>query len=267
MKKTFWKVLGIQATTNEAVIKAKYRELIKRYHPDTVRAPEKIRHYTIKCVEINDAYEEAIRYARTHKDGPGAVGNRDQLVTSLRYSKKTKNFIIRVFNRIEEPILFIFSILFVLEYIFGIPTLRLILGSIGGVISALPDDSLVKMIVFGLFAIIGGIVCSFIGCILFIGPFSFIYCNINARYEKYAYKVGFIVVIAIYTYIAYFTSLFSHSIFDMYHGFYYKTLHEILRVVFCITAPLCLLLLWFRDRIKYTRVKNRFKAKDFVEIE
>src|SRR2546423_15576101 len=59
--KTCWKILGIQPTANTEAIKKAYRDLVKRYHPEKARSPEKVRHYTIRCAEIIEAYRQAVQ--------------------------------------------------------------------------------------------------------------------------------------------------------------------------------------------------------------
>jgi len=70
MKKDCWIIPGIQRTIDKSLIKKVFRDLIKKYHPDMVQAPEKIRKYTIKCVEIIQACNEAIEYSETHHVEP-----------------------------------------------------------------------------------------------------------------------------------------------------------------------------------------------------
>ena len=66
-------MLGLPRTRDTSIIKKAYRELIKKYHPDTVHAPEKIRKNTIKCAEIIQAYKEAMEYAETHQHEPEII--------------------------------------------------------------------------------------------------------------------------------------------------------------------------------------------------
>src|SRR5215831_7209095 len=59
-----WTKLGIEPTRDTVAIRNAYRELVKKYHPDTVLTPEEKRQYTIFCAEINEAYEEALHRAK-----------------------------------------------------------------------------------------------------------------------------------------------------------------------------------------------------------
>src|SRR5215467_494596 len=64
-----WDRLGIAATTDILAIRNAYRELVKRYHPDKVLTPEEKVRYTEFCVGINEAYREAVQWARLHSGG------------------------------------------------------------------------------------------------------------------------------------------------------------------------------------------------------
>ena len=61
-----WDTLRITATSDIVAIRNAYRELVKRYHPDTVLTPEEKLRYTNFCAGINEAYREAIEWAKHH---------------------------------------------------------------------------------------------------------------------------------------------------------------------------------------------------------
>ncbi len=69
-----WKVLEIQPTTDPAEIKKAYRILVQKYHPDKAKTPEKQRKYTIRFVEIREAYEAALQYAQHQAATPREAG-------------------------------------------------------------------------------------------------------------------------------------------------------------------------------------------------
>lgn len=70
-----WKRLELQPTTDLVAIKRAYREQVKRYHPDTVMTPEQKRRYTIICAAINEAYREAVRWARAASAAAADAGH------------------------------------------------------------------------------------------------------------------------------------------------------------------------------------------------
>lgn len=62
--KDCWKILGIERTEDTIQIKKAFRLLIKKYHPDTATNPEMERKFTIKTVELVEAYRAAEEYAK-----------------------------------------------------------------------------------------------------------------------------------------------------------------------------------------------------------
>lgn len=66
-----WKVLEIQPTTDLDEIKKAYRALAQKYHPDKAITPEKQRKFTVRFVEIGEAYKVALQYAQHQTATPG----------------------------------------------------------------------------------------------------------------------------------------------------------------------------------------------------
>ena len=64
-----WTTLGIARTPDIKVIKAAYRRLVKEYHPDLARSPERMRRNTIKRAEVNEAYSRALAEAEDVRTG------------------------------------------------------------------------------------------------------------------------------------------------------------------------------------------------------
>ena len=89
----YWKILGIKPTSDKEMIKSAYRMLVKKYHPDLAKTPEKVRTNTIKCAQINLAYQEALLQADQIKniDTPFEDINSNQ-------PYKKENIIIRIFR-------------------------------------------------------------------------------------------------------------------------------------------------------------------------
>jgi hypothetical protein len=84
--KNCWSVLGIPPGSGEAIIKARFRELVKQWHPDKVQSPEKKRRYTIKCAEVNYAYREALT---AHRNRPAEEVAAESPRVSRRYRVAT----------------------------------------------------------------------------------------------------------------------------------------------------------------------------------
>ena len=62
-----WVTLNIERTNDLEVIKRARRSLIKRWHPDTVTSAEEQPNHTIRCMEINAAFDKALRIANHSK--------------------------------------------------------------------------------------------------------------------------------------------------------------------------------------------------------
>lgn len=90
-----WRTLGINCTSDKEIIKSAYRTLVKRYHPDLAKTPEKVRSNTIKCAQINLAYQKALLEADQIKD----VENSNPIV-DLPNLNKRENIFIRTFRAI-----------------------------------------------------------------------------------------------------------------------------------------------------------------------
>jgi hypothetical protein len=70
-----WKTLRINETNDKDVIQRAYRELVKQYHPDKASTPERVRINTVKCAEINAAYNEALNVSEKITSAPESVLN------------------------------------------------------------------------------------------------------------------------------------------------------------------------------------------------
>ena len=60
---TCWSILEIAPTHNLEEISKARRSLIRRWHPDTNADPSQKDAYTLRCAQINVAYDEAVRLA------------------------------------------------------------------------------------------------------------------------------------------------------------------------------------------------------------
>ena len=122
MKRNFYRILGVHSSSQEIVIRAAYRSLAQRYHPDKCLAQDAV---TLNCMqEINEAYavlsDETRRreYDECHgsfgsKDLPGAyaescsrfsLNSRDCAVADRRNRARLKDSFLTV-QELQRPIL------------------------------------------------------------------------------------------------------------------------------------------------------------------
>jgi hypothetical protein len=267
--KDCWKILEIDKTTDAEKIKKAYRELIKRYHPDTVRSPEKIRKYTIKSAEIIEAYKQAVEYAKAHqlehenitKTTPSKTY---QTVSSTKPTVKASphkkdNLFFRVIAAGKSLIIICISILLFLE-IFGIyPGISRISITFSTWVNSLPLENPVRMIISGLFASFFGLIFS--GILTFFTLMyllTFLAFLFGVKGERYIYKVGFFILTVLSIFLVYYATLywpFKNSTND-----YYIFLYRACRFFACFSGPFCLLAVWLNDIIKYTRIKNTLNS-------
>jgi hypothetical protein len=128
MKKDCWKILNIPPTHDIETIKKAYRKLVKIYHPDKANTPEKVRKNTLKCAEINLAYEEALRQAKQKN-------SKENIYVSTKATEKPYPWYYNTFSFGLMIIGLIFSVLWIA-----------IVGLIAEKIGSLPDQSLYKII-------------------------------------------------------------------------------------------------------------------------
>ena len=122
MKRNFYRILGVHSSSQEIVIRAAYRSLAQRYHPDKCLAQDAV---TLNCMqEINEAYAvladetrrrdyDEYRGSSGSKDFPGAytescsrfaLNSRDSIVADRRNRVRLKESFLTV-QELQRPIL------------------------------------------------------------------------------------------------------------------------------------------------------------------
>ena len=77
VERDYHQMLGISPTASEAEIKAAYRRLARKYHPDISKSPDAARRF----VEVTEAYEaliDQLRQKREGQSGSGSSGSSDE---------------------------------------------------------------------------------------------------------------------------------------------------------------------------------------------
>ena len=78
MSRDPYEVLGIQPSATDEEVKAAYRALARKYHPDNYTDNPLSDLAQEKMQEINDAYDSIVRARKNgggHRAGPGAAGS------------------------------------------------------------------------------------------------------------------------------------------------------------------------------------------------
>ncbi|MCC6815693.1 MAG: J domain-containing protein [Saprospiraceae bacterium] len=233
-----WKTLGIKSTSDKEIIKSAYRALVKKYHPDLAKTPEKVRINTIKCAELNLAYQKALLEADQIKISDESIPISD----SMRLYKK-ENVFIRIFRVIA--IMIIVLLIGGLIQI-GIPNLveYFKTNEMAKVVLGVP----VKM--FG-FAIISTAISLSNAIIAFL-ILDFLVVKFIPK--VYFSKLFWIIVVILNTTIA-INNLIPFKVFDN------ETNNTNIFILVWNIWPIIFLISWIRTFIKY----NSIKDKSFLE--
>jgi hypothetical protein len=257
--KTIWQILDIPQTNDPEVIKKAYRNLMKKYHPDTVKSPEKKRHYTIKTVRINDAFVQALNYCNSDIHVNKIEIYQKHNTTNSDFiiqNKKAKNiFLIHRklfrFNYFRSKWIkeTIDSILFLI-CIIGLPYLIIKLNSF-------PLNSLIREIWSGLVVIpLGLIIGGIISWSIF--PYLFILWFLDTTpLSKYLYKILWLALSIGNIVFVYYVNIdwwpFAHK-----NNTYYSILYHICRFVACFYLPIFGIYIWIKEYYQYKKVKSRY---------
>ena len=256
--KNCWKVLGIPPTRDRDVVQKTYRDLVKKYHPDKARSPEKVRHYTIKCAEINGAYRQALiesEGAAPREPAAPQIGHRSEAQRGSRP------------NRLGSAIAFIFVALGLSawgEILFGlkIGPLNFAIGMFRW-FDSLPLESVAREVLSGVLAIPAGIILG--GMAAMLGPILLPVLVIgwfeNTDVSKYSYKVA-LVLLTVAQYFAVYRAGY-HWPFEHRVNAYYEMLNDVAKVAGWLYLPLAGLWLWALEYYRYARVK---KSCNFLSV-
>jgi DnaJ domain len=249
--KSCWAILGIPYTTDKQLIKKTYRSLMKQYHPDTVGSPEKKRKYTIRCYEINQAYEDANWEAERGLNRPktttaSAPPPDDLAATVAQPMGRHPGFWMEYGTHVTY--LATMSLLIGAAFFWALPGW-----------DALTDSKPLTVI----YRVAGMILCGYVlssFLVVFVGFASFFLRSIPLilgldKYVEKTWNKGI------------WTFMVCASIFVVWLGavdfnFFLKdplsaAYNSIFYVVFVGSWPLLFLILWVKDFIKYGKVKDK----------
>jgi len=253
-----WEVLGIPPTTDRQAIKNAYRDLAKRYHPDTVGSPEKKRRHTIRLAEINRARSQAVEYCEKSavgkQGGPVAAPAEYPPMREAPSQPSAPSSGNR--SRASRHLW---------DYPIGLACLGACVGLLYGLfrfsiwfpnwLSSLPFSSLAREAVSGVLVVplgvlFGGLISLFTAApaLYFVGLVE------DTPLSKYSYKAAWLFVIAANLLIVYCVRDF-HWPFEHRHNAYYAFLYELCRFTAAAYVPLVGLGEWAKEYVMYLKVK------------
>lgn len=233
-----WKILGIASTSDKEVIKSAYRTLVKKYHPDLAKTPEKIRTNTVKCAEINSAYQRALLEAENMKDAENIIS----VTESIPNSKKEKS----IKSTFVDIVTIISALLLFGLIIIGVSTL-VDLSKSSEVFAVIIGVILISFVM----ALVSAMISSTTALIaLFVERFLLT----QFIHRRYFNKLIWIIVVILNTTIA-LTKMIPFEILNN------EINNTILFVVIWNIWPLIFLISWIRTFIKYKSIKD----KSFLE--
>lgn len=257
--KNCWKVLGIARTADIETVKKTYRELVKKYHPDRARSPEKVRHYTIKCAEINEAYRQALRECAVAGTA-GMVGPVPSTrLGSTQHGTPSPNSSSRIGSAIAVVICVVGAlgwaeILFDLK-VGPLNTASAFFGWFSGWFNSLPKESSTRMILSGLFAVPLGIMLGGVAAMLgpILPPILVVGWLENTTFSRYSFKAAWV----LFTIAQYFAVYHAgyHWPFDHRATGYYSLLNDVSRFIGWMYLPLYGLWFWILEYFRYRKVK------------
>jgi hypothetical protein len=249
--KDCWQILGIRATVDAGTIRRSYLDLIKKYHPDTVFTPEQKRRDTIRCAEINNAYEDAIRLAQLLAAMPSGVSTEtvNRRTGRLWYSKLAM-YSATVVGFFIIFVMISFLIVFVTSGVKSLSDTNIIRVVFASVLTFAISTSIIGFCMMGIFDML----------IAFLFPSKLL---LKVGLERYEKKLIWFSMVIFNLYILYFTGLGNvllkdnDKMSDLYVGIW--------RVCGAGTVPFIFALDWIKDVIKYARVKKHGFALRIVD--
>lgn len=233
-----WKTLEITKTSNKEIIKSAYRTLVKKYHPDLAKTPEKVRTNTIKCAQLNLAYQEAQLEADKIKE----FDNSNQVVNSIQL-EKGENLIIRILRPI--------GIIIIAGLLWGL------IEKLTSTIARLAKSNDIAKVIFGVpikvfgFAFISSVISLSTG---FITVLILDFVLVKFMPEKYYYKLLWLIVVSLNTLIAVNNLIPFKVVSD-------ESLNTTLFILIWNLWPIIFLFSWIRTIIKYNSIKDKFSIE------
>jgi hypothetical protein len=244
-----WSKLGIPPTADVKAIKAAYRLMVKQYHPDLARSPERIRRNTIKCAELNQAYSQALAEADDVRNGvawsaaaPSPVPSKARNGTRSASNPAPRE---RTPASVLGPLVVVAALIGFVPFMLWFPTWM----------ASLPPGSAARMVLSGILVVplgvaFGGVIGLFTAApaIYIIGWLA------GTRFERLSYKIGWGLTAMASFWAVYGTSY--HFPFEHEANAYYSLLHGLCKFIAAAYLPGCELWVWVQDILRYSRAKS-----------
>ncbi len=255
--KTCWTVLGIPYSTDKQVVKRAYRSLMKQYHPDTVQSPEKKRKYTIKCYDINRAYEEAIWEVERglHRTGTVTASNGPPEWPGGTVTQPMRGYS-SFWMEYHTHVTFLaaISLLTGLGFFAGSPGWHILIHSVTlATLATAIWSAFVGCLLSGLiyFAEFNALFIFSIFMTMILGALG-----LATAFEKIWSKTTWTFMVCANVFLVYWSS--QPGMKDFFPTDPFSTAYTVIfRVVFVSAAPFLFLIFWLDDLIRYRKVKDK----------
>ena len=250
--KNCWEQLGLQQTTDVAEIKKAYRALVKRYHPDTVHTPEKKRKFTVRCAQINDAYNQALKEA---KDLGTKLSTESGLLTNdaVIARKQSKKF--SYLSVLTHSLAAIFAFVFLIAISVGI------YYAISGINSLSETNPIRVVVTIFLHLVVGTTIYGFVAAgiidflLMWLFPTTLLERIGLAKYEN---KIIWLFILSANIVIFFYADFLGKP--SGFKNEQMSALYEfVLRTSAAVTIPIWLALDWLKDVIRYKRITKNMK--------
>ncbi|MCI0450334.1 MAG: J domain-containing protein [Chlorobi bacterium] len=234
-RKTPWEILDISPESDVSTIDNAWKNLVKKFHPDLVQTPEKKRKYTIKCAEINNARDEALKLTNSTKAQYYSYSR------NIKRDNFKKNASLKYYK-------WIFVIIFMISFFIGIILLV-------NYVKGLPEENPLKIIISALtilfvtFFILGLCFLGIIDMLIFL---IFVFILEKIGLSKYSFKLSWLIILLsnfIITFYYFDFKFQPHTPLNNFLGILAQT-------IAALTVPILFAIDWFKTFIKYKKLKK-----------
>jgi len=235
-----WKVLKLSPGVDLDALKARRRELIRKYHPDLAQTPERRRRFTIKAAEINVAYDDAVKQVRASGHASGVIRTSASASTPHSAITPVATWLWKAAAACGVILLIAFGQIALKS---GVESTVEWVGSLG-------NSNPLRVGAFLFVSVAGGLL---MGLLLTVVPdliaFRVVSAALPRGVKRYSDKIGFLAVVTLNTFIFSWLSG-AHAYSTPRSGVYFA----ISRVVAAYWVPSMVVWWWLREMVAYRRL-------------